>query len=71
MKIFVFKTNIKSEEQKEMLKPILNQIKGINRWQVNLEDKDKELRIEGHGIKPETIRALTSTIGIKCRIIWE
>ena len=69
MKIFIFKTNIETEEQKEMLGPILNQFKGINRWQVDLNDKNKEMRIEGHGLQPEKIKSMLSTVGIKCKIM--
>lgn len=70
MKIFVFKTNISNEEQKQMVKPLLNQIKGITRWSVNLDDKDNSMRVEGHGIKPEKIKDIISIAGFECEIMY-
>ena len=70
MKIFVFKTNIKNDYQKEMVAPIINQIKGINRWSVNLEDKNRALRIEGHGLKSQQIEEMISKAGFECETMY-
>lgn len=70
MKIFVFKTNIKNDFQKEMVAPVINQIKGINRWSFDLEDKNKVLKIEGHGLKSEQIEAMISKAGFECETMY-
>lgn len=69
MKIVVYKTNLKNEYQKEMITPVIEQIKGITRWSIDFEDKDKVLRIEGHGLKSKQIEADIIKAGFECEIL--
>ena len=48
--IFVFKTTIKTNEDKQKVALILDSISQINRWTVDCEDCDCVLRIEADGI---------------------
>ncbi|OFY84677.1 MAG: hypothetical protein A3F72_16040 [Bacteroidetes bacterium RIFCSPLOWO2_12_FULL_35_15] len=70
MKIFLFKTDVKNDYQKKMVAPVINQIKGINRWSFDLEDKNKVLRVEGHGLKPQQIEEMISNAGFKCETMY-
>jgi hypothetical protein len=64
--ILVFKTSVDSAIKVEMVKPHLDQITSIHRWNFDLWDCDKILRIDGPaGISPMVIRTLNKQ-GFKC-----
>lgn len=65
MKIFEFRTNIKSSD-KEVLKKILNRYKGISKCKIDLNDKDNILHVEGYGVKAETIINAINEAGFLC-----
>lgn len=44
--VLVFKTNINSLIQLKKLGQVLKSKKGIQKWNIDLEDKDRVLRIE-------------------------
>ena len=46
MEILVFKTNVRSRKKLSALAPHLENIAGIVKWNVDLKDVDKVLRIE-------------------------
>ena len=70
MKIFVFKTNLKNDYQKEMIAPVIKQIKGVTRWTVDFEDKNKVLRIEGHGLNSKHIQSEITNAGFECEKMY-
>ena len=66
MQILVFKTNI----NKRLLKPTAQLFDGkqdITRWTVDLEDKDKVLRVVSNDNNPHLIIEHLKNIGIKCQ----
>jgi hypothetical protein len=66
MAILVFKTNI----NKKSLRPtaqIFEYKTDIARWSVDLEDKDKVLRVESINNNPYPIVEALTKIGIKCQ----
>lgn len=44
--IYVFKTVVKTKTQVKKLKPLINQIVSSDKWNFDLEDCDKILRID-------------------------
>ena len=48
MKIYIYKTNITSQQKVVQLSTILQQVPGISRWTIDMEDIDKVLRVEAN-----------------------
>jgi len=46
MKLFILKTDIKTKNQLNRLKPVLKENQDIKRWSIDLEDVDKVLKVE-------------------------
>ena len=46
MKLFIFRTNIKTKKKVKRIKPLFNNHSGIIKWSIDLEDIDNVLRIE-------------------------
>lgn len=46
MKLFILKTNIKSQLQINKLRPVFEKYEHIARWTVDLEDIDHVLKVE-------------------------
>ena len=66
MEILVFKTNIRYKKHLVDLFPHLNNRKGILRWNVDLQDKDKILRIEANGLQPQLVETVVKDAGYYC-----
>lgn len=64
--ILVFKTNIKTDEDKQKVALVLNSLPQINRWTVDCEDCDCVLRIEAEGMSEEQIIELIQQAGFYC-----
>lgn len=64
--ILVFKTNIKTDEDKQKVALVLNSLPHINRWTVDCEDCDCVLRIEAEGMSEEQIIELIQQAGFYC-----
>ncbi len=45
-KLLILKTNIRSKKKLQLLSPVFNGHRSIQRWSVDLEDVDKVLRVE-------------------------
>ena len=67
MEILVFKTNVTSKKKVSKLSPLLTSVPAIKRWNVDLEDCDKVLRIETTGINTDVVESLLHTAGFYCR----
>ena len=65
MKIFMFKTNIKASDKK-MIGKILSQYKGIKKWKIDFENRNKVLQVEGWGITAQKIIASIKATGCAC-----
>ncbi|WP_436514678.1 hypothetical protein [Ekhidna sp. To15] len=46
MKLFILKTNIKSQLEVNKLKPVFQKYNQIARWTVDLDDIDRVLKVE-------------------------
>jgi hypothetical protein len=66
MEVLVFKTNIQDRNQVKKLSPLLKKIRGILRWNVDLQDCDKVLRVETEGARPGSIEEVLQNAGYYC-----
>lgn len=58
MKFLQFKTNINCERCVRYLIPYMEDIDGINYWEVLIDDPDKTLEVEGDFSEEEVIAAV-------------
>ena len=65
-KILVFKTTIKTDEDKLKVAIGLDSLPQITRWTVDCEDCDCVLRIEAEGISGEQIIETVQRSGFEC-----
>jgi hypothetical protein len=63
--VLVFKTNINSDEEAGRLSNFLS-TKAIRKWNVDLEDKDRILRIVTDILSPEDIIGFAKQNGLEC-----
>jgi copper chaperone len=66
MRVLVFKTNIRYKKEVRSLTGYLDKLPGLHRWNVDLHDTDKVLRIETSQLEPENITQVIHTAGYKC-----
>ncbi len=66
MNILVFKTNIEDIKQVRKLSPHLKNIHGILKWNVDLHDCDKVLRIEANDLPPNSVEEILQQAGYYC-----
>jgi predicted TIM-barrel enzyme len=65
--LMIFKTDIKSDNKLNEVKPILNDHPFVIDWSVDMEDVDNVLRVESDGIIVEThIEKLLKEAGFFC-----
>lgn len=63
--IFVFKTNIENPEQAKKLR-VLDEVKEVIDWSLDLEDCDNVLRIVGGDMNSEKMIRLMGQMGFYC-----
>ena len=66
MDILVFKTNLEDHKHVRKLFPVLKNIEGVMRWNVDLEDHEKILRIEAQCLSPRSVESALSNAGYYC-----
>lgn len=67
MEILVFKTDLHSEQEVNRIMPHINKVQGVIRWNVDLQDCDKVLRVVSHdGVSPRTIEQRLQRAGYHC-----
>ncbi len=66
MEILVFKTDVSSRKRVTALAPHLENMKGIIKWNVDLKDVDKVLRIECYSVAPQQIEKNLQRAGYYC-----
>jgi copper chaperone len=66
MEIFVFKTNLKFKKHVRHLTPLLDELPGMIRWNVDLQDSDKVLRVVAREVSPVTVVNAVRTAGYRC-----
>ncbi|WP_153797776.1 hypothetical protein [Foetidibacter luteolus] len=67
MEILVFKTNVEDRKHVRKLFRILRAIQGILKWNVDLEDNDKVLRVEAVSLSPHAIENVMQRAGYYCK----
>lgn len=66
MTILVFKTNVRTKTMIRRLAPEMEQLGGLVRWNVDLQDIDKVLRVEGTGITVGIVVDRLRKVGYDC-----
>jgi copper chaperone len=66
MEILVFKTNLRFKKNISEALTHINQIPGVLRWNVDLKDCDKVLRIEARDLSPKLVEKTLADIGYYC-----
>lgn len=64
--ILIFKTNVNCQEAVKQLEPLLNRHWAISKWNFDLEDCDRILRIEASKEISEEIIKLLHSKGFDC-----
>ena len=70
MKVFIFRTDIRTKRKVKSLKPLFNNHSTIANWYIDLEDKDKVLKIEAldHLQEREVIEMVREQ-GFSCEVL--
>ena len=66
MEVLVFKTNVRNKKHVTEIAIRLEQFPDINRWNFDLQDKDKILRIETLDLSPKIIETTLHQAGYYC-----
>jgi hypothetical protein len=66
MDVLIFMTSVEKPEQVSEVKPLLTSVPAIKKWNFDLEDCDKILRIEANNVSPRYIETLLQTAGFNC-----
>lgn len=66
MEVLVFKTNLHDKNQITEVTPHINNLNGITRWNVDLDDIDKVLRIESENLCARTVETTLQQAGYLC-----
>ncbi|OQP51149.1 hypothetical protein A4H97_02820 [Niastella yeongjuensis] len=66
MEVLVFKTNLRFKAQINAVTPHINNLQGISRWNVDLDDSDKILRIESVDLCPRSVEDTLQRAGYFC-----
>jgi hypothetical protein len=66
MDILIFKTNLLNPQVVDRIKPHIQNISGIRRWNVDLQDIDKVLRIEAQNVSPRRVEMVLQRAGYYC-----
>lgn len=67
MDILVFKTNLRYKKNISEAVSYIEKIPGISRWNVDLKDRDKVLRIEANNLAPRLVEETLTNIGYYCK----
>ncbi len=65
--IHVFRTSVETSEDIKILKPKLDKVSTINRWNFDLDDCDNILRIDSSKASPELIVNLLKEANFECQ----
>ena len=66
MEVLVFKTNLRFKKQVTAVASSLDKIEGVQKWNVDLQDCDKVLRIEADNLSPQVIEHTLLRAGYFC-----
>jgi hypothetical protein len=66
MDILVFKTNLRYRKHIHHVGSHLDNLQGVIRWNVDMHDKDRILRIEAQGLSPRVVEHTVTHAGYSC-----
>ena len=66
MEVLIFKTNIRYKKHINAIEPYIANQAGVIKWNVDLKDVDKILRIETVDLHPAKIEGLVKSAGYLC-----
>ena len=66
MQILIFKTDVKYKKDVSAVMPYLNNIRDIIKWNFDLSDVDKILRIETNSMQPVKVEQTLQLAGFHC-----
>ncbi len=66
MEVLILKTNIRYQKQVKVVAPLLDNRQSIARWNIDLNDVDKVLRIESKDIQLTEVVKLIHAAGFQC-----
>ena len=64
--IFVFKTNVANKKSIKNVEPVLNGLPYIQKWNFDLKDSDKILRIDTQHDVSMSIPVIITGLGFEC-----
>ncbi|HEY2648768.1 MAG TPA: hypothetical protein VGI38_06225 [Puia sp.] len=64
--IFIFKTNIQTEFDKLRIKNVLDASQKVLKWNVDMEDVDRVLRVVSDSLTPQQIISVLDYVGFEC-----
>ena len=67
MNILVFKTNIRHKKPVSALSRHMDNMKGVIRWNVDLDDIDNILRVEARDLSPRVVEHTLLQAGYVCK----
>ena len=66
MEVLILKTNIRYKKQVKAVAPLLDGQNSISRWNIDLNDIDKVLRIESNNMELTKVVQLIQEAGFHC-----
>lgn len=67
MKLLIFKTNIANESRMKKVNALLAYNPGLVDWSIDLEDRDKVLRIEAEDqVEESDVMEIVNSWGVEC-----
>ncbi|QMU26616.1 copper chaperone (plasmid) [Adhaeribacter radiodurans] len=69
MKILKFKTNISTQEQIALITPILDQVEGISKWDIDPDSNDNILSVSGENLNPQKVENVIQKAGFKVEVL--
>lgn len=67
--VLKFKTNLMCQGCKMSITPILNNTDGIEKWELDLQQKDKQLSVYSNGISASEVISILQEAGYRCEEI--
>ena len=66
MEILIFKTNLDNPELVNRVRPVLETMPGIRKWNVDIQDCDNVLRIEATELSSRSVEKILQNAGYYC-----
>ena len=66
MDILIFKTNLNNPERIHRAQPIIQNMQGIKRWNIDIHDCDNVLRIESTELTARLVESVLKNAGYYC-----